>query len=150
MIQRIELKNFMSHRETKIDLAEGLTALIGPNNSGKSVIVKALDILCNGARDADFVIRHGADYAEVNVTTAEGDTFSWRRGHSNPKNIWKINGDLVGKGENPPEDWNCRLRLQSVQVQPEPKEEIKYVDRVYELIPMADGVEFRTALAPNP
>lgn len=122
MIRQIVLKNFMSHRDTVIDLADGLTALTGSNNCGKSAIVAALDILCNGAHGAVYVIRHEAANAEVSVTTSEGDTFTWRRQKKNGKNTWSINGTDVGTGAKPPDDWRRQLKLQSVQVQSNPPE----------------------------
>ena len=41
MIRRITLINFMSHVNSVIDLADGLTVLVGPNNSGKSTLLQA-------------------------------------------------------------------------------------------------------------
>ena len=41
MIRRIKLVNFMSHANTVIEPADGLTILVGQNNCGKSAIVAA-------------------------------------------------------------------------------------------------------------
>ena len=45
MIRSINLKNFMAHADTTIDLHPGLNVIVGENNTGKSAIVLALEIL---------------------------------------------------------------------------------------------------------
>ena len=45
MIRRLELRNFMSHQHTVLDLNDGLTVLVGENNCGKSAVVSALQVL---------------------------------------------------------------------------------------------------------
>jgi chromosome segregation ATPase len=40
MLKRIELINFMSHKHMVLDLAPGLSVLVGPNNCGKSAVVQ--------------------------------------------------------------------------------------------------------------
>ncbi|MEM1948838.1 MAG: ATP-binding protein, partial [Candidatus Caldarchaeum sp.] len=42
MIERIEIRNFMSHRETSLELRRGLNVFIGRNGAGKSSVVDAL------------------------------------------------------------------------------------------------------------
>ncbi|MEZ6095106.1 MAG: AAA family ATPase [Pirellulaceae bacterium] len=64
MIRRIELHNFMSHCHTTIDLSEGLTVLVGPNNCGKSAVVTALKILATND-NSTFVKRHGEKHCRV-------------------------------------------------------------------------------------
>jgi len=50
MIQEIRIKNFRSIQNLTLQL--GMTnILIGPNNSGKSNFLHAIDIGINGARD---------------------------------------------------------------------------------------------------
>lgn len=43
MISQIKIKNFQSHKETILDLHEGVNALVGLTGAGKSVVFKALD-----------------------------------------------------------------------------------------------------------
>jgi exonuclease SbcC len=78
MIRRIILQNYMSHPETVIEPAAGLTVLVGPNNCGKSAVVSALETLCNNA-SGDYMVRHDEKEARVTVETADGHTFVWRR-----------------------------------------------------------------------
>lgn len=78
MITRIELKNFMSHEQTVIEPAAGLTVLVGPNNCGKSAVVAALQILCRNDKST-YVMRHGEKECSVQVETDDGHVIQWRR-----------------------------------------------------------------------
>lgn len=42
MIKKIRIENFMSHRDTILEPAEGVTLISGPNNCGKSAVMMAL------------------------------------------------------------------------------------------------------------
>ncbi len=44
-LDRIWLKDFRSHEETQVDLAPGLTAIIGANGSGKTNLLEAIGVL---------------------------------------------------------------------------------------------------------
>ena len=90
VIKRIELINFMSHRHTVIEPADGLTVLIGPNNCGKSAFVTALQILCHNSKSG-FVLRHGEKNCEVIVETADGHVINWSR-KKNGSPIYKVDG----------------------------------------------------------
>lgn len=47
MIKQIYLKNFQSHKETTINLVDGINIVIGLGNSGKTAIIRALNLLVN-------------------------------------------------------------------------------------------------------
>ena len=44
-ISRLQLKHFRNYYDTEISLSEGLNVLVGPNNVGKSNLVKAISML---------------------------------------------------------------------------------------------------------
>lgn len=115
MINRIELKNFMSHADTVIEPARGLTVLIGPNNCGKSAVVAALQILSHND-NSTYVLRHEEKKCRVSVTTDEGDTIVWRRGKTGGP-AYEINGTTFDrlKGAGQPEVLETTLRLPKVQ-----------------------------------
>ena len=76
MIRRLTLVDFMAHGRTVIDLPPGLTALTGPNNSGKSAVVEALRCLAQNPPPR-HVIRHGAAEARVSVTLSDGTVIAY-------------------------------------------------------------------------
>ncbi|MEM1415760.1 MAG: AAA family ATPase [Myxococcota bacterium] len=94
-IDSLQLRNFRGFRELDLRLHPQLTVLIGENGSGKSSIVRALEIGGMAAVDArygrrltaqdsfvtDDDIRVGADRAECTITHgSETTTFAWVQG----------------------------------------------------------------------
>jgi exonuclease SbcC len=113
MIVRITLRNYMSHAETVLEPAAGMTVVLGPNNCGKSAVVSALDTLCNRPV-GDFMVRHGAKEAEVTVETLDPDgarhSFTWRRRKGGAS--YEIDGKPFSRvGHGPPEELHKLLRL---------------------------------------
>lgn len=42
MIRKLQIWNFLSHKKTEIDFSPGVNVIVGPTDSGKSAIIKAL------------------------------------------------------------------------------------------------------------
>lgn len=71
----IELENFMSIKKAKLVFDDsGIINLKGYNDSGKSAVFRALDVLMTNAHPADqrSFIRHGEDYFRVIVHFDDG------------------------------------------------------------------------------
>lgn len=75
-VRRLVLEDFRSYDRAEIDLAPGITALVGPNGSGKTNLLEAIHLLARGdsprARDDAELVRWGATVARV-AADAEGD-----------------------------------------------------------------------------
>jgi DNA repair exonuclease SbcCD ATPase subunit len=66
------IENFQSHERTEITFSEGLNVFVGPSDSGKSAILRALRwVLYNQPRGSDF-IRTGASRCRVTLTLSDG------------------------------------------------------------------------------
>lgn len=88
-LRSLRLCDFMSHRDTCVPLAPGVTALVGANNLGKSAVVAALRAAAYG-QSADACIRHGAATARVEIGLEHGRVLVWeRRRHGSPKVVWR-------------------------------------------------------------
>jgi predicted ATPase len=70
-IRWVRLINFMSHEDTTLRLAPGITCLTGENDIGKSACVAALRALFYGDTSDSF-IRHGADSFAVEAELENG------------------------------------------------------------------------------
>lgn len=111
----------MAHGRTVIDLPPGLTALTGPNNSGKSAVVEALRCLTENP-PPKHCIRHGAAEARVEAELEGGTVVAWvrrpkyalyevrRPGAEEPDTYAKMGRGIV------PEDVRKLLRLGPVAV----------------------------------
>ncbi len=66
-INKIQIKNFQSHRDTTIDLDKNFNCIIGSTDSGKSVIIRALRFCLFNDAKAGF-IRHNCNSAKVKIT----------------------------------------------------------------------------------
>ncbi|MCX7822711.1 MAG: AAA family ATPase [Syntrophobacterales bacterium] len=116
MIRRITLKDFMSHRDTSIELNGGVTVLTGPNNIGKSAVVEALRCVVENPASQEL-IRHGASKAVVSIELDSGEVITWERTPTSSR--YKIFKDgreeIYAKvGNNVPEDVKKLLRISPV------------------------------------
>jgi energy-coupling factor transporter ATP-binding protein EcfA2 len=75
-IRFIEIKDFMSHANTRISLAPGLTLLTGENDIGKTSVFRALKALSINNAAVKF-IRHGEDLTSVTVGLENDVVVNW-------------------------------------------------------------------------
>lgn len=71
MITKIELSNFQRHKKLKIDLGQ-ITTIVGPSDSGKSAIIRALRWSMLNRPSGSVFTRHGAEQCVVALNTESG------------------------------------------------------------------------------
>lgn len=104
----------MSHPHTVIEPAEGLTVLTGENNTGKSAVIAALQILARNTA-GDFMMRHGQRECRILVETSEGNIVQWQR--KNKTVSYTLNGREIHRLRNAvPEDLHELLKMPLVDV----------------------------------
>lgn len=122
MIRKIILENFMAHARTELELAAGLTVIVGPNNGGKSAIVAGLDALANN-ESGDWMVRHGMKECRVTVITepdgqdphdTQSHTLVWQR----KKQVsYLLDGQEFSRlNRKPPPELSPLLRLDPVAI----------------------------------
>lgn len=74
LIHRIELTNFKSFGSAVIDMAPGLTAIVGDNGAGKTAILQAIGLALFDLRPSPLrtAMRHGASDASVAIEFTSG------------------------------------------------------------------------------
>ncbi|MDG7006664.1 MAG: SMC family ATPase [Nitrososphaerota archaeon] len=70
MIHRVVLQNFISHKDTDIQLGRGVTVFVGPNGSGKSTVIDGITFALYGEHvrgPNEALVRDGTSGAAVSV-----------------------------------------------------------------------------------
>lgn len=89
----------MSHQNSEFELAKGVNVLTGPNNSGKSAVISAIQMLAElPVKEGDYMVRHGTTESEVTIVTDEDDELTWQRKGSAISLV--INGEKHGRLQN--------------------------------------------------
>lgn len=71
-IRVIELHNFQSHIETKLTFSSGLNVIVGPSDSGKTAIIRAIKWVLYDEPQGDSVIRTGTEEVSVKIEMSDG------------------------------------------------------------------------------
>ena len=109
MAVRVRVQNFQSIEDATLEI-DGLTAITGTNNSGKTAVMRAIRGVFTNA-PAGPLVRHGCAHLTVTLTFDDGTTIVWEKGWEKPGrkgktvNQYTINGmkiATVGRGV-PPE-----------------------------------------------
>lgn len=87
-IKRLTLENFQSHKFTVIDFDDGLNAIVGPTDSGKTAILRAIKWVLYNEPQGDSFIRQGESQASVQILFSSGVTV--KRYRSKSKNGYEI------------------------------------------------------------
>lgn len=87
-IKRLTLENFQSHKFTVIDFDDGLNAIVGPTDSGKTAILRAIKWVLYNEPQGDSFIRQGERETSVQILFSSGLTV--KRYRSKSKNGYAI------------------------------------------------------------
>lgn len=130
MIKRITIENYMAHKLTTLEPAQGVTVITGPNNAGKSAIVEAMRSIAQNP-PYRHAIRHGAKNALIRVELDSGEIIEWSR--TEKAAVYRIlrpdtNGEpgayvtetYAKFGRTPPQDVQDLLRLDLVETETGP------------------------------
>lgn len=97
----VRVRNYQSIRDATFEI-EGFTALTGPNNSGKTALLRAIRAAVQNSGGSAFV-RHGASKAVVDIDFGDA-TLHWEKG-AKVKPGYKVNGGkLIHPGRAIPDE----------------------------------------------
>jgi len=81
-IDSIHIQDFQNHKDTHIKLVPGLNVITGSSDSGKSAIIRALDLaFLDTFRKQD--VRDGQKNSSVTINFRNGDTYKRTKGDTN-------------------------------------------------------------------
>lgn len=116
MILSIKIKNFQSHKDTQMDLCEGLNVIIGKSDSGKSAIRRALYWVCKNRPTGDSFVSWWGGPTIVELHLSSGDVVS--RIKEGNKNLYKINDqEFAAFGTDVPKEVQDILNINDVNLQ---------------------------------
>ena len=71
MIQSLHIKNLQSHKDSHLDFCEGVNVIVGPSDSGKSAILRALRWLVKNRPQGDVLRSHWGGGTEASISLHE-------------------------------------------------------------------------------
>ena len=114
MINSIQITNFQSHADTRIDLSAGVTALIGSSNSGKTAILRSERWVRENRPKGKAFIRDGEDSVEVIVKSG---THTIIRRRNKKQDEYEVDGEIhTALSGNVPSQVNDILNIQDINV----------------------------------
>jgi DNA repair exonuclease SbcCD ATPase subunit len=128
MFSTVSIKNFQSHKDTKIQFENGVNVLVGSSDQGKSAILRAvLWAVHNRPLGTDAIVSHWArdeknkiaDTMSVKITTENGTVIRKRTADSN-EYILKTNDEkkeFTAVNKDVPQDVIDFFRLTDVNIQ---------------------------------
>jgi exonuclease SbcC len=128
VIKKLEIKNYQSHKKTEINLHPGVNAIVGPTDSGKSAILRALRWVLFNDQPGDAYRRHGSDRTEVSITIPEptqliDGAIGFARIRSNKENKYEMLHHGIGDsifdkvGNEVPEEIAKAFNMDDINVQ---------------------------------
>ncbi|NMB09556.1 MAG: AAA family ATPase, partial [Tissierellia bacterium] len=90
-IEKIIIENFQSHKHTILNFEKGVNVIIGPSDSGKTSIIRAIRWVMYNEPSGDYFIRKGETEASVTLYLDNG--YIIKRGRSKNKNYYEITDD---------------------------------------------------------
>lgn len=98
-ITSVEMTDFRTHKHLALSFVDGVNALIGPSNTGKTNVMRAIRWCLTNQPNGTDVIRFGAKEAVVTVHLSNGYSIERRRGRTSSNNFYRLHKDGEKVGE---------------------------------------------------
>ena len=92
MIKSITLQNFQSHKNTTIAFCDGINAIVGLSDSGKTSILRAIDWVVNNKPSGEEFISSWSKETSVSITLDNGVVV--KRGRTPSDNYYMIDDEV--------------------------------------------------------
>jgi chromosome segregation ATPase len=89
MIEWLLIENFECFKKLKVDLNHAINIIIGPNDIGKSAIIRAIHWVCFNEPSGFYFLRKGATFTRVSIQVGKHLICRYK---SKSKNTYSLNG----------------------------------------------------------
>ena len=114
MIKRLRIKNFQKHKSIDIEFDEHVTSIVGPSDTGKSALIRALKWVCSNKPNGNDFIRQGSKKCSVRVEV-NGHKITRSRG---AENTYHLDKEVFHAfGNNVPKEIEHVLRMDEINFQ---------------------------------
>jgi len=101
MAVTVRIRDFQAIKDATVEI-DGLTVVSGPNNAGKTTVMRAIKGVFTNTPGHNFV-RHGAEKCIVEITFDDGNHVKWEKGEKiKPK--YTVNGKEIHPGKGVPDE----------------------------------------------
>ncbi len=118
MLKTLQIQNFQSHKNTRLDFHKGVNVIVGNSDSGKTAILRALNWVINNRPSGDsfrpLYWKNDNTTVQLNI---ENTTIERKKGKS--ENTYHLNDEIfkaMGKG-GIPEEIAKALNMNSINIQ---------------------------------
>lgn len=119
-IKNVTIENFQSHKYTEIEFDQRLNVIVGPSDSGKSAIIRALKWALYNEPSGDYFIREGEKDCKVTIGFNDGTLLTRYRSKSKNQYIMiRNNGEEIkfeGFGSNIPMEIVDEIGLRKIHL----------------------------------
>ena len=92
MLEQLQIQNFQAHSKLRLEFAPGITTIVGPSDTGKSSIIRALRWVATNQPGGEAFIRYGTKGCTVRLTV-DGHTVTRRRKRGGDVNTYHLDDD---------------------------------------------------------
>ena len=118
MIKELQLKNFQSHRDSKLSFHPGVNVIVGASDSGKSAILRALRLVVFNRPGGEAYRSNWGGHTSVFLTTENATIKRQKDTHENSYIMEKtMPAVFTAFGTNVPEPIKAELNMDEVNIQ---------------------------------
>ena len=116
MLNNISIKNFQSHENSFLEFHKGVNSIIGTSNSGKSAILRALNLVINNRPNGESFIRNTTDLTDIKLST-DGATITRLKSRKGQNSYFLNDNEYKAFGQETPDDIKDVLNFSDINFQ---------------------------------
>ncbi len=131
IFKKLHIKNFQSHVNTIIDFQNGLNIIVGPSDTGKSAIIRALrKLVRDDPLGKDFINKNATECTIELIIEKNNVDYKIIREVTASKNLYYLNDhEFGGFGREIPQEIQNTLEMALIELENSDKIDLHFVDQ---------------------